>query len=97
MTMGVGKQPEVERMRVPHESVDGQELKDLIDSMRDHELPTIKRHVARRYGCKRAAVFSWLTGPSSAHLQGLRTESEILMRAIRALCGCPPHVVSSPW
>ena len=32
-------------MRAPHESVDRQELKDLIDSMRDHELPAIKRYL----------------------------------------------------
>ena len=32
-------------MRAPHESVKRQELKDLIDSMRDHELPAIKRYL----------------------------------------------------
>ena len=32
-------------MRAPHESVNRQELKDLIDSMRDHELPAIKRYL----------------------------------------------------
>ena len=32
-------------MRAPHESVNKQELKDLIDSIRDHELPAIKRYL----------------------------------------------------
>ena len=32
-------------MRAPHESVNRQELKDLIDGMRDYELPAIKRYL----------------------------------------------------
>ena len=32
-------------MRAPHESVNRQELKDLIDSMRDYELLAIKRYL----------------------------------------------------
>ena len=32
-------------MRAAHESVNRQELKDLIDIMHDHELPAIKRYL----------------------------------------------------
>lgn len=32
-------------MRAPHESVNRQQLKDLIDGMRDHDLPAIKRYL----------------------------------------------------
>ena len=32
-------------MRAPQETVNRQELKDLIDNMRDHELPAIKRYL----------------------------------------------------
>ena len=32
-------------MRAPHESVNRKQLKDLIDSMRDDDLPAIKRYL----------------------------------------------------